>query len=155
MERFDLDDTFRRIDGAPNFRRVPLRLFAGCNGEEGYFPVNGERMVCGRCVHVSFVSATICSCLTLSQKWHADRSRVSERSASKRERLTQRWHHRLRRALMRVDAGPGGKGRVFWTSLREVSRVYLFDSCSVLMSTSFLGASSVRRGSSPRPSSRG
>lgn len=29
--------------------------------------------------------------------------------------------HRLKRALERVDAGPGGKNKVYWTSLREVN----------------------------------
>jgi hypothetical protein len=28
--------------------------------------------------------------------------------------------HRLKRALERVDAGPGGRNMVYWTSLREV-----------------------------------
>ena len=28
--------------------------------------------------------------------------------------------YRLKRALERVDAGPGGRNRVYWTSLREV-----------------------------------
>ena len=28
--------------------------------------------------------------------------------------------YRLKRALERVDAGPGGKNMVYWTSLREV-----------------------------------
>ena len=33
--------------------------------------------------------------------------------------------HRLKRALQRVDAGPNGKNKVFWTSLREEPVIYV------------------------------
>lgn len=35
--------------------------------------------------------------------------------------ITDDIYYRLRKALLRVDAGPGGRNTVHWTSLREAS----------------------------------
>ncbi|KIJ13397.1 hypothetical protein PAXINDRAFT_170473 [Paxillus involutus ATCC 200175] len=83
-----------RIDGSPNFRRVPLHLKLGSCGKpsptESMEPLpdgagNGK-MLCG-------------SGMPTVQG--------------------------LRRALMRVDAGPQGSNMVFWTSLREEPVIYV------------------------------
>ncbi|KAF5327539.1 hypothetical protein D9619_004360 [Psilocybe cf. subviscida] len=74
-----------RIDGAPNFRRVPMTLQLKHSGTSSpadgpEFQVGeGGKMVCGR----------------------------------------------LKRALERVDAGPGGSNKVYWTSLREEPVIYV------------------------------
>ncbi|KAG8748240.1 hypothetical protein FRC10_007629 [Ceratobasidium sp. 414] len=68
-----------RIDGAANFRRIPLTLGLNDNGPDG-------KWVCGSGM------PTIDG---------------------------------LRRALARVDAAPGGKNTVFWTSLREEPVLYV------------------------------
>ncbi|KAJ7285370.1 inositol hexakisphosphate-domain-containing protein, partial [Mycena rebaudengoi] len=76
-----------RIEGAPNFRRVPLILGATCSPSSSTESLNTDvKMVCGR----------------------------------------------LRRALLRVDAGPSGKNKVFWTSLREEPVIYIAGSPHVL-----------------------
>ncbi|KAG9102429.1 hypothetical protein FS749_000019 [Ceratobasidium sp. UAMH 11750] len=68
-----------RIDGAANFRRIPLTLGLNDNGPDG-------KWVCGSGM------PTIDG---------------------------------LRRALARVDAAPGGRNTVFWTSLREEPVLYV------------------------------
>ncbi|GLB40222.1 putative inositol hexakisphosphate [Lyophyllum shimeji] len=80
-----------RIEGSPNFRRVPLTLQPvepvledGVKPPPGYF--DDGKMVCGSGM------PTV---------------------------------EGFRRALQRVDAGPGGKNMVFWTSLREEPVIYV------------------------------
>ncbi|KAF8917222.1 inositol hexakisphosphate-domain-containing protein [Mucidula mucida] len=80
-----------RIEGSPNFRRVPLTLDFGSSenlstpdGEE-YVPPDGKR-VCGSGM------PTV---------------------------------EGLKKALRRVDAGPGGSNMVYWTSLREEPVIYV------------------------------
>lgn len=83
-----------RIDGAPNFRRVPLTLklvsSAATSPTEGPSTITGVagdgKMVCG-------------SGMPTVQG--------------------------LRRALHRIDAGPGGPNKVYWTSLREEPVIYV------------------------------
>ncbi|KAF5367062.1 hypothetical protein D9758_003884 [Tetrapyrgos nigripes] len=85
-----------RIEGSPNFRRVPLTLKVMSSGssspseesEETYEveTLDDGRMVCGSGM------PTVDG---------------------------------LRRALYRVDAGPEGSNRVFWTSLREEPVIYV------------------------------
>ncbi|KAH7925850.1 hypothetical protein BV22DRAFT_1033556 [Leucogyrophana mollusca] len=83
-----------RIDGSPNFRRVPLTLQLVSSGasspaDSAEFVVGGAedgKMVCG-------------SGMPTVQG--------------------------LRRALDRVDAGPLGHNKVFWTSLREEPVIYV------------------------------
>ncbi|KAJ6512734.1 inositol hexakisphosphate-domain-containing protein [Mycena sanguinolenta] len=88
-----------RIDGAPNFRRLPLTLhsmpppsLSPANSAESLSP-HDEKMVCG------------CGMPTVDG---------------------------LRRALLRIDAGPSGKNQVFWTSLREEPVIYVSGSPHVL-----------------------
>ncbi|KAJ7822077.1 inositol hexakisphosphate-domain-containing protein [Mycena olivaceomarginata] len=88
-----------RIDGAPNFRRVPLTLssmpspsLSPTSSTDSLSP-RDEKMVCGSGM------PTV---------------------------------EGLRRALLRVDAGPTGKNKVFWTSLREEPVVYVAGSPHVL-----------------------
>ncbi|KII85117.1 hypothetical protein PLICRDRAFT_45241 [Plicaturopsis crispa FD-325 SS-3] len=83
-----------RIDGSPNFRRVPLTLRLVASGSSSphdrteFIPGNPEdgKMVCGS--GMPTVSG-------------------------------------LRRALIRVDAGPEGSNMVYWTSLREEPVIYV------------------------------
>ncbi|KIK55186.1 hypothetical protein GYMLUDRAFT_48165 [Collybiopsis luxurians FD-317 M1] len=81
-----------RIEGAPNFRRVPLTLRirpasqASSPTESKIEPVADGKMVCGSGM------PTV---------------------------------EGLKRALLRVDAGPGGANKVFWTSLREEPVIYV------------------------------
>ncbi|KAJ7081810.1 inositol hexakisphosphate-domain-containing protein [Mycena belliarum] len=88
-----------RIDGAPNFRRVPLALrsmptpsLSSENSAESV-KFQDEKMVCGSGM------PTV---------------------------------EGLRRALLRVDAGPTGGNNVFWTSLREEPVIYIAGSPHVL-----------------------
>ncbi|KAJ7767113.1 inositol hexakisphosphate-domain-containing protein [Mycena metata] len=85
-----------RIDGAPNFRRVPLTLRSipspSSSPNSSTDPCD-EKMVCGSGM------PTV---------------------------------EGLRRALLRVDAGPTGKNKVFWTSLREEPVIYIAGSPHVL-----------------------
>ncbi|KAF7374402.1 hypothetical protein MSAN_00324300 [Mycena sanguinolenta] len=88
-----------RIDGAPNFRRLPLTLhsmpspsLSPASSTESLSP-HDEKMVCG------------CGMPTVDG---------------------------LRRALLRIDAGPSGKNKVFWTSLREEPVIYVSGSPHVL-----------------------
>ncbi|KAJ7249237.1 inositol hexakisphosphate-domain-containing protein [Mycena haematopus] len=81
-----------RIDGAPNFRRIPLTLrsmpspsFSPTSSTES-LSLHEEKMVCGSGM------PTV---------------------------------EGLRRALLRIDAGPSGKNTVFWTSLREEPVIYV------------------------------
>ncbi|KAF9485182.1 hypothetical protein BDN70DRAFT_910314 [Pholiota conissans] len=81
-----------RIEGSPNFRRVPLTLrptrstaISPSDGTEFVIEQTGK-MVCGSGM------PTV---------------------------------EGLKRALERVDAGPGGKNKVYWTSLREEPVVYV------------------------------
>ncbi|KAI0091045.1 inositol hexakisphosphate-domain-containing protein [Irpex rosettiformis] len=82
-----------RIDGSPNFRRVPLLLQrvrpgTGTPTTQPEFVASekNDQYICGSGM------PTV---------------------------------HGLRRALLRVDAGPSGKNRVFWTSLREEPVIYV------------------------------
>ncbi len=50
----------------------------------------------------------------------ADRRRVRHMHCESKK-LFYEHRNRLKRALERVDAGPGGSNTVYWTSLREVS----------------------------------
>ncbi|KAF9561985.1 hypothetical protein CPC08DRAFT_707027 [Agrocybe pediades] len=81
-----------RIEGAPNFRRIPMTLRPENSGESspsqaGQFSVEESgKMVCGSGM------PTV---------------------------------EGLKRALERVDAGPGGSNTVYWTSLREEPVVYV------------------------------
>ncbi|KAF9526356.1 inositol hexakisphosphate-domain-containing protein [Crepidotus variabilis] len=82
-----------RIDGSPNFRRVPMTLkpvsSVGASVEEDTYDFKVQdsgRMVCGSGM------PTV---------------------------------EGLKRALERVDAGPGGSNRVYWTSLREEPVIYV------------------------------
>ncbi|KAF7336949.1 hypothetical protein MVEN_02131300 [Mycena venus] len=88
-----------RIDGAPNFRRVPLTLpsmpspsLSPASSTESLTPRDGK-MVCGSGM------PTV---------------------------------EGLRRALLRIDAGPSGNNNVFWTSLREEPVIYISGSPHVL-----------------------
>ncbi|KAJ7873158.1 inositol hexakisphosphate-domain-containing protein [Mycena leptocephala] len=83
-----------RIDGAPNFRRVPLTLrsMPSTSSTDYVSPCDGK-MVCGSGM------PTV---------------------------------EGLRRALLRVEAGPSGKNKVFWTSLREEPVIYIAGSPHVL-----------------------
>ncbi|KAJ7193929.1 inositol hexakisphosphate-domain-containing protein [Mycena pura] len=86
-----------RIEGAPNFRRLPLTLQSSnspISTPMGSADVlKEERMVCGSGM------PTV---------------------------------EGLRRALFRVDAGPTGKNKVVWTSLREEPVIYIAGSPHVL-----------------------
>ncbi|KAJ7145106.1 inositol hexakisphosphate-domain-containing protein [Mycena crocata] len=88
-----------RIDGAPNFRRVPLTLRSvpspalSPNSSTDSLRPQEEKMVCGSGM------PTV---------------------------------EGLRRALLRVDAGPSGNNKVFWTSLREEPVIYISGSPHVL-----------------------
>ncbi|KIY62129.1 hypothetical protein CYLTODRAFT_494858 [Cylindrobasidium torrendii FP15055 ss-10] len=76
-----------RIDGSPNFRRVPLTLALGKQGEPGAGAEDGpQKWVCGSGMPTA---------------------------------------EGLKRALKRVDAGPGGSNKVYWTSLREEPVIYV------------------------------
>ncbi|KAF5391632.1 hypothetical protein D9757_002462 [Collybiopsis confluens] len=81
-----------RIEGSPNFRRVPLTLRVkpvsrtSSPIESRIEPVLDGKMVCGSGM------PTV---------------------------------EGLKRALLRVDAGPGGTNKVFWTSLREEPVLYV------------------------------
>ncbi|KAJ7112000.1 inositol hexakisphosphate-domain-containing protein [Mycena epipterygia] len=88
-----------RIEGAPNFRRVPLALrsipspsLSPTSSTDSLNP-REEKMVCGSGM------PTV---------------------------------EGLRRALLRVDAGPSGQNNVFWTSLREEPVIYIAGSPHVL-----------------------
>ncbi|KAJ7168617.1 inositol hexakisphosphate-domain-containing protein [Mycena filopes] len=88
-----------RIDGAPNFRRVPLTLRSmpsppsSPDSSSDSLSLDDQKMVCGSGM------PTV---------------------------------EGLRRALLRVDAGPTGKNKVFWTSLREEPVIYISGSPHVL-----------------------
>ncbi|KAJ7707320.1 inositol hexakisphosphate-domain-containing protein [Mycena rosella] len=88
-----------RIDGAPNFRRVPLTL--------GSMPSPP----------LSPTSST--DSLNLREKKMVCGSGMPTVEG-------------LRRALLRVDAGPSGRNKVFWTSLREEPVIYIAGSPHVL-----------------------
>ncbi|KAF8223849.1 hypothetical protein L208DRAFT_1314989 [Tricholoma matsutake] len=82
-----------RIEGSPNFRRVPLTLkpvlsrsSSPSEGEEFVEYLDDGKMVCGSGM------PTV---------------------------------EGLKRALQRVDAGPGGRNTVYWTSLREEPVIYV------------------------------
>ncbi|KAJ7592850.1 inositol hexakisphosphate-domain-containing protein [Mycena floridula] len=75
-----------RIEGSPNFRRVPLTLHFGTQRSRSPSKGDDEKMVCGSGM------PTVDG---------------------------------LRRALMRVNAGPDGSNTVFWTSLREEPVIYI------------------------------
>uniref|UniRef100_A0A8H7Y3N0 Inositol hexakisphosphate-domain-containing protein n=1 Tax=Psilocybe cubensis TaxID=181762 RepID=A0A8H7Y3N0_PSICU len=84
-----------RIDGAPNFRRVPMSLRPTSSASSGsssplegteFIIEEGGKMVCGSGM------PTVGG---------------------------------LKRALERVDAGPGGSNMVYWTSLREEPVIYV------------------------------
>ncbi|KAJ6507779.1 inositol hexakisphosphate-domain-containing protein [Mycena vitilis] len=88
-----------RIDGAPNFRRVPLTLRSMTSpsvsptSSTDSLTARDGKMVCGSGM------PTV---------------------------------EGLRRALLRVDAGPSGQNQVFWTSLREEPVIYIAGSPHVL-----------------------
>ncbi|PPQ89339.1 hypothetical protein CVT25_003176 [Psilocybe cyanescens] len=83
-----------RIEGAPNFRRVPMSLRPTSSSSGSSSPLDGTefmveesgKMVCGSGM------PTVGG---------------------------------LKRALERVDAGPGGSNMVYWTSLREEPVIYI------------------------------
>ncbi|PPQ64143.1 hypothetical protein CVT24_008773 [Panaeolus cyanescens] len=81
-----------RIEGAPNFRRVPMTLRRTTTGTSLPSP-NAEFMV-------------------------EDKGKMVCGSGMPTV-------EGLKRALERVDAGPGGKNKVYWTSLREEPVIYV------------------------------
>ncbi|KAF7295972.1 hypothetical protein MKEN_01411800 [Mycena kentingensis (nom. inval.)] len=86
-----------RIEGAPNFRRLPLTLRSGdsplLSPTNSTDSLTAEKMVCGSGMPTA---------------------------------------EGLRRALLRVDAGPEGENKVVWTSLREEPVIYIAGSPHVL-----------------------
>ncbi|KAJ7472784.1 inositol hexakisphosphate-domain-containing protein [Mycena latifolia] len=88
-----------RIDGAPNFRRVPLALR-------------------------SMPSPTLTPANSTDSLKHTEEKMVCGSGMPTVEGL--------RRALLRVDAGPSGRNKVFWTSLREEPVIYIAGSPHVL-----------------------
>ncbi|KAF9048553.1 inositol hexakisphosphate-domain-containing protein [Panaeolus papilionaceus] len=81
-----------RIEGAPNFRRVPMTLQRTSAGKSSPSP-NVEFMV-------------------------EDKGKMVCGSGMPTV-------EGLKRALERVDAGPGGRNKVYWTSLREEPVIYV------------------------------
>ncbi|KAJ7063606.1 inositol hexakisphosphate-domain-containing protein [Mycena amicta] len=82
-----------RIEGSPNFRRLPLTLQSSSSPVGSTDALTVEKMVCGSGM------PTV---------------------------------EGLRRALLRVDAGPSGENNVVWTSLREEPVIYVAGSPHVL-----------------------
>ncbi|KAJ3760289.1 inositol hexakisphosphate-domain-containing protein [Lentinula raphanica] len=99
-----------RIEGAPNFRRIPLALRVkpasspSSSLESRIEPVFEGKMVCGRQV--------------LSSSYGVYRLIVRSNSGMPTV-------DGLKRALLRVNAGPDGTNKVFWTSLREEPVIYV------------------------------
>ncbi|KAH0833089.1 inositol hexakisphosphate-domain-containing protein [Lanmaoa asiatica] len=118
-----------RIDGSPNFRRMPLTLILGSSGNSiSKAPiallecVNDEKMVCGR---YDFTSPTLGFQYPRLPNEHSGMPTVQGCVSINTQANPRSYSHRLRRALARVDAGPQGTNMVFWTSLREEPVVYV------------------------------